>query len=154
MDFSRADAGPKANWKFMKALEFILEAAPEITLQSYVAAFEFFDDDKTPSVLLQLSITVSVLSIAAGVSTTYLCYETLKVQIWGTCFFAGALIARIAICAFAFVEFGRFAMIFIAIVVVLRLGIFGHLSGWHVFADDLEDDRCGEAFVSPFLLLV
>ena len=143
----------KAIWKFMKALEFILEAAPEITLQSYVAAFEFFDDDKTPSVLLQLSITVSVLSIAAGVSTAYLCYESFKVQIWGTCFFAGALIARIAICAFAFVEFGRFAMIFVAIVVVLRLGIFGHMNGWHVFANGNEDGWCEKATMFPIYLL-
>ena len=137
IDFFIVDGSHNAKslWKYTKVLEFILEAAPEITLQSYVAAFEFFNDGITPSVLLQLSITVSVLSIVAGLSTSYLCYETLKVQIWATCFFAGALIARIAICAFAFVEFGRFAMIFVAIVVALRLGIFAYMSAWTLFAD-------------------
>ena len=146
---------PKVIWKLMKALEFILEAVPELTLQSYAAAFEFFDDDKTPSVLLQLSITVSVLSIAAGVSTTYLWCETLKVQIWGAYFFAGTLIARIAICTFAFVEFGRFAMIFVAIVVVLRLGILGHMSRWRVIPDDGKKWRCSaKALLFPIVLLL
>ena len=141
-------------WKFLKGLEFILEAAPEITLQSYVAAFEFFDDDKSPSLLLQLSIAVSVLSIAAGVATTYLCYETFRVQIWGTFFFAGALVARIAICVFAFVEFGHFAMIFVGSIVALRLAIFAHMSGWRVFSEGNADPCSIRALLLPLFLLV
>lgn len=125
------------NWLFLTAMEFMFEAVPQLLLQGYVAAYELFDDGKTPSMTLQFSLVMSSMSIAVGLATTYLNYETLHVQCWGVLFFLGFLVARVAIIAFSFVEFGLTAFgAVIVIIIAIRLGIFLYMGYGHIFPDD------------------
>lgn len=118
----------------VKMLESVLEATPQLVLQSYVAAYH-----GRPTALLQTSIAMSVWSIAQGMSMSYFCYEHLRTQITGGLYFAATLVARIAVCVLGFIVSPRLGLAFAVWVVGSRLGLLSYLDWyWLTNVDDAE----------------
>ena len=108
---------------FIKTFELLCETTAELTLQFYKNSYDYFAKDEAPPFLLQLSISISLCTMAFGCAGTFLNLEHMPTKICATCYFLSCLVARFAVMTSLFIEFGKPALGWVVGAFCLRIGM-------------------------------
>lgn len=108
---------------FIKMFELLCETTAELTLQFYKNSYDYFVKDEAPPFLLQLSISISLCTMAFGCAGTFLNLEHMPTKICATCYFLSCLVARFAVMTSLFIEFGKPALGWVVGAFCLRIGM-------------------------------
>ena len=119
-------------------LAHVIEVAPELLLQTYVAAYEFFIHNYAVSLVLAASIASSSYSLALNSGARFLRSEPIVEMSIGSAFFVGAIFARLMVCVLNFVEYGWRGTIFAGVIVGIRCVIFLYLDSELLKKDTLN----------------
>ena len=105
----------------LKMYELLGESMPEMLLQTFKLAIDFFDKDIMPDALLVGSILVGLCTFSFGVTGMLLNREQLATRLLATLYFLTSLVARVAVLIVLFIEFGKWTITFVVFAFVARV---------------------------------
>lgn len=122
------DAGAGINVKtlaFVKLFEYFFETIPELLLQGYAVLYLHYVDGTailgSSNTVLILSVSVSFATLVSGLSMTFLWANDAAVMAIGWVYLLCMMYGRMALIVLLFLQFGKFAAIFVSTSLVIRI---------------------------------